>query len=251
MSSIPRDSDERLVDVPDRLSAGGPQQQVPIFVLAAWDRLVKQADTIEQGSTTQQERRGVQHRQPRGKQLVVLDQVATGQPRRLTAVEGDDDPTGEHLGVRLGPQPADLRAELAEAPQVVVVTERDQLGRQGLDAAVARSGQTRGSRVRGHPDAAPGRFPAEALVGFLAVEDHDHLDPARIVLVPDRRQCPPQQLGPVPGRYDDPDRRPRGTAASTPEPAGWLVAASPEEWSTWVFMRCLPGSSRSGREVGR
>jgi len=66
MSSIPRDSDERLVDVLDRLSAGGPQQQVPIFVLAAWDRLVKQADTIEQGSTTQQERRGVQHRSREG-----------------------------------------------------------------------------------------------------------------------------------------------------------------------------------------
>ncbi len=34
------------------------------------------------------------------------------------------------------------------------------------------------------------------------------------------------------------------------EPDG-AVAAAPEERSTSVVMRCLPGSSRSGREVGR
>ena len=196
----PPHPDQRPVQVPDRAAAGGAQQQVPVFVLAARRVLGDQAQPlrVEQRGTPDQERGRVQHRHPRPDEFVEGDPLQAGEAGYQAVPVPDLDRTGDQVGVRF--QDGDLGAEPVRRPLVVVIAERDQVGVQREDAGVAGTGEAGGALVGQHG------HPGQGRVRLGLVVDHDGRHAPGVVLRGDRGQGAAQQAGPVARGYHDADR---------------------------------------------
>ena len=199
--------DERLVDVQDRTSRRRADQQVPVLGHAARQRLVHEADAVEQSRAPDEERRRVQHGHPRADQRDMVDAITSGQPHGALTAVVDRHRGRDELRLRCGLERGHLGLELAGQPEVVVVAERDQWRRRGEDAGVAASRQPRGAVVLEHPDRPSGHVLLEGHVGVCAVEHDEDIERAGVLLVEHRLHGAAYQLGAVVRGHDDRDRR--------------------------------------------
>jgi hypothetical protein len=203
----PDHPDQRLVHVDDRMTAGGPQHEIPVLVLAARDGLVDQADPVGQGLAPGQVGRRVHHHHAGAEQVRMRDLGPASQPRMGRAREVHHDGAARELRIRPGAHRLDLGAELTRQPFVVVIAERDEIGVQHGDAGVAGAGQAWRPGVDRHDQAHPVGQP---LVRLGPVVHHHDAELTRVILGEDGGERSAQRTRPIVRRHHHAHRRPPG-----------------------------------------
>src|SRR5439155_23808442 len=125
----------------DRPGSGRPEEPLVVLRVAPRDRFVEGSGLIPEKLSADQERARVGlHPAPRH-QIGEVEPIPRGYPRERAVPGLYEQAAGGHVGGRIAGERANLHAQLARVPGVVIVTEREELAGRSSEAGVAGTGR--------------------------------------------------------------------------------------------------------------